>query len=322
MLNERIVERSIKIKWTVLVPYVMLLLLTVIMAIINPGTLSIEHLANKSDAAFSLILAAVGQTFVLLTGGFDLSIGGVICVTNSLLAAHMGNSPGGILLFTFISIFIGLGVGTFNGFVIEKTKIQPFIVTLATQFICSGSALLILKIDGGEVPDSFIHAFMFRVGGIPFSLIMIAALILLWLYAKRTAFGLSLYSVGSNEKAAHLNGISIMKVKVMAYGLSGLFAAFAGIYRTAQVASGSPTAGIPFVMTSIAAAVIGGTSISGGVGGVIGSVVGVFIIRSITDLLVFMKVSSYWTSLVQGLLLLVAVAITSYAKLHGKGERE
>jgi Ribose/xylose/arabinose/galactoside ABC-type transport systems, permease components len=300
----------------------MLILLVVIIAATNPSTVSVSYLANKSDAAFSLILAAVGQTFVLLTGGFDLSVGGVICITNSLLAVNMGDSPESILVFTFLSIAIGLGVGIFNGYIVEKTKIQPFIVTLATQSICSGIALLILKVDGGIVADGFVNFFMFRIGGIPFSLIMIAVMILLWVYVKGTRFGMALYAVGSNEKAAHLNGISVMQTKILAYGLSGLFAALAGIYRTAQVASGSPTAGLSFVMPSIAAAVIGGTSISGGVGGIVGSIVGVFIIRNITDLLVFMKVSSYWTSLVQGVLLLVAVAITSYAKLHAKGEKE
>jgi ribose transport system permease protein len=126
--------------------------------------------------------------------------------------------------------------------------------------------------------------------------------------------------VGSNEKAAHLNGINVFRTKILAYGLSGLFAALAGIYRTAHVASGSPTAGASFVMTSIAAAVIGGTAITGGIGGVVGGIVGAYILRGITDLLVFLRVSSYWTSLVQGVLLVVAVALTSYAKLRRSSE--
>ncbi|MEX1307396.1 MAG: ABC transporter permease [Eubacteriales bacterium] len=290
--------------------------------IIHPGTMSLEWLANKSDSALSLILVAIGQTFVLITGGFDLSVGGIICVTNSLLAAHMGESAGGILLFTFLAMLIGAGVGAFNGFVVEKAKIQPFIVTFASQLILYGVALLILKIDGGIVAPGFINVLLFRLWNIPVSMIIIVVLVALWLYVKRTKIGMAMYAIGSNEKAAHLNGISVLKTKMIAYGASGFFAALAGIFRTAQVASGSPTAGINFVMPSIAAAVIGGTSISGGEGGILGSIIGVFIIRGITDLLVFMKVSSYWTSLVQGLLLLLAVAITSYAKLHKKGDLE
>lgn len=309
-------------KWTVFVPYIMLSLIMIMTAAIHPGTMSLEWLANKSDSALSLILVAIGQTFVLITGGFDLSVGGIICVTNSLLAANMGDTTGSILLFTFIAMLIGIGVGMLNGFIVEKAKIQPFIVTFASQLVLYGVALLILDIDGGIVAPGFIKVLLFRIGNIPFSMIAIVVLVLIWLYVKRTKIGMAMYAIGSNEKAAHLNGISVLKTKIIAYGASGFFAALAGIFRTAQVASGSPTAGINFVMPSIAAAVIGGTSISGGEGGILGSIIGVFIIRGITDLLVFMKVSSYWTSLVQGMLLLLAVAITSYVKLHKKGDLE
>jgi ribose transport system permease protein len=302
-----------------LVPYIIFLLITLIMAVIHPGTLGMRWMANKSDAAFSLVLVSVGQTFPLITGGFDLSVGGIICVTNSILAVYMGDSAAGIILWTVICVLIGAGIGVFNGFVIAKTNIQPFIVTLATQSACLGTALLILKIDGGRVAGSFISVLLFRIAGFPVSIFLIALIVIWWLYVKHTKCGMALYAIGSDEKAAHLNGISLLKTKVLAYGISGSFAALAGIFRTAHVASGSPTAGASFVMTSISAAVIGGTAITGGSGGVIGSIVGAFIIRSITDLLVFMRVSSYWTLLVQGLLLVFAVALTSYAKLRRKG---
>jgi ribose transport system permease protein len=311
---------QVKKNWIILVPYLVLIILTVIMAVINPRTLSGRFLANKSDAAFSLILVAIGQTFVLLSGGFDLSVGGVICVTNSLLAVNMGTHPASLLSWTFICMLIGAGIGVFNGVVIVKTKMQPFIATLATQSVCFGAALLILKVDGGDVSRDFIGVVMRRFAGVPLSAILTVVLILLWLYVKRTPFGLSLYAVGSNEKAAHLNSINVFRTKIIAYGLSGLFAALAGIYRTAHVASGSPTAGAAFVMTSIAGAVIGGTAIGGGIGGIAGTVIGAYILRGITDLLVFLRVSSYWTSLVQGVLLVVAVALTSYVKLRRSNE--
>lgn len=286
------------------------------MAVINPRTLSLRFIANKSDAIFSLLLVSIGQTFVLISGGFDLSVGGVICVTNSLLALKMGEAAGGILLWSFICIVIGAGIGVFNGFVIEKAKMQPFIVTLATQSACYGTALLILRVDGGRVPPAFIGVLMYRFGGIPLTMFLMVLLIVLWLYFKRTPLGLSLYAIGSNEKAAHLNSINVIKTKMIAYGLSGLFAAFAGIYRTAHMVSGSPTAGASFVMTSIVAAVIGGTAITGGIGGVVGTIAGAYVLRNITDMLVFLRVPASWTSLAQGVLLVVAVALTSYAKLR------
>lgn len=306
--------------WILLIPYMIFIIITAVIACLDPGTLGLGWMANKSDAAFSLILVSIGQTFVLLIGGFDLSVGGVICVTNCLSAVYMGDSVSGMLLWSAVSILFGIAVGVFNGFIIGKTNMQPFIVTLATQMVCYGIALMILKVDGGNVSENFTNLFLVRFGEIPLTLILIVILILLWLYVKRTDFGISIYAVGSNEKAARLNGVSILRTKIFVYGLSGFFAALAGLFRTAQVASGSPTAGADFVMTSISAAVIGGTSLLGGSGGLIGTIVGAFVIKGIADLLVFLNVSSYWSSLVQGVLLILAVAVSSIGALHKKGD--
>lgn len=308
----------LKDNWISLIPYAMLLLMVVVMGILNPSTLSLRWAANKSDAALSLILVAVGQTFVLLTGGFDLSVGGVICVTNCLAASRMQDSLGSMLAWAGVCLAIGCAIGMFNGFIVEKTKLQPFIVTLATQSVCYGAALLIMKVDGGNVPLSYVNGLLHRIGPFPLSLFAIIVLIFLWMYFKRTKWGLNIYAVGSSEKAAHLNGISVLKTKVLAYGLSGAFAALAGLFRTAHVASGSPTAGADFVMISISAAVIGGTALTGGSGGIVGTIVGALVLRTISDLLVFMGVSSYWSSLVQGVLLILAVAASAYGTLLKK----
>lgn len=305
----------LKENWIALIPYVMFVIMFAVMGVLNSSTLTLRYIANKMDAAFSLILCAAGQTLVLLTGGFDLSVGGVICITNSLSASRMQDNPGSMLLWALACLLIGLGIGVFNGYVIEKTKLQPFIVTLAVQYICYGAALLILKVDGGLVPASYINGLLHRFGPIPLSMILTAVLILAWLFFKNTKPGFSIYAVGSNENAARLNGISILRTKMLAYGLSGAFAALAGLFRTAQVASGSPTAGADFVMISISSAVIGGTALTGGSGGMIGTVVGALVLRTISDLLVFMKVSSYWSSLVQGVLLILAVAASAYGSM-------
>ncbi|MCI8591959.1 MAG: ABC transporter permease [Lachnospiraceae bacterium] len=305
----------LKENWIALIPYVMFVIMFAVMGVLNSSTLTLRYIANKMDAAFSLILCAAGQTLVLLTGGFDLSVGGVICMTNSLSASRMQDNLGSMLLWALICLMIGLGIGIFNGYVIEKTKLQPFIVTLAVQYICYGAALLILKVDGGLVPASYISGLLHRFGPIPLSMILTVVLILAWLFFKNTKPGFSIYAVGSNENAARLNGISILRTKMLAYGLSGAFAALAGLFRTAQVASGSPTAGADFVMISISSAVIGGTALTGGSGGMIGTVVGALVLRTISDLLVFMKVSSYWSSLVQGVLLILAVAASAYGSM-------
>ena len=308
-------KKFIKENWIAMIPYVMFVIMIIVMGALNSNTLSIRYIANKSDAALSLILVAAGQTLVLLTGGFDLSVGGVICITNCLAASRMQNSVGSMLIWAVICLAVGVGIGALNGFVIEKTKMQPFIVTLATQYVCYGIALLIMKVDGGNVPAAYISTLLHRLGPLPLSMFIIAALALVWMFFKNTKKGFSIYAIGSNESAARLNGISIMKTKILAYGLSGAFAALAGLFRTAQVASGSPTAGADFVMISISAAVIGGTALSGGSGGMIGTIVGALVLRTIGDLLVFMKVSSYWSSLVQGVLLILAVAASAYGTM-------
>lgn len=319
-MSERIdLAQALKRNWTALVPYIVFIALTAIMVSVQPGTLGFGYMATKMDAAITLVLVTAGQTIVLVSGGFDLSVGGVVCVTNSLVAVNMQDSPESILGWALISLLIGAGIGFFNGFVVARTRMQPFIVTLVTLSVCQGWALLILRVDGGSVPGAVASFFMHRVGGIlPVSFFAIVLLIAWWLFFKRTPTGLALYMVGCNPNAARLNGISLTKMYILAYTVSGLFAAFAGIYRTALVASGSPTAGTAFTMLSICAAVIGGTAISGGAGGIVGGVFGALIMRGITEILVFLHVSSYLTLLVQGLLLILAVTITSYAQLRKK----
>lgn len=318
MKKKKTIKQFLTNNWVSMICYVMLILIVIIMGLLNKNTLNASFLANKCDSSFSLVLVAIGQTFVLLTGGFDLSVGGILCITNCLAAAHMGDSIESILLWSFLSVLIGVGIGCFNGYAIEKTKLQPFIVTLATQSVCMGTALLIMKVDGGDVPKTYIKALLSRSGVVPLSGILLIAILLIWVYFKRTKTCMNIYAIGSNKKAANLNGIHILKTTVIAYAISGGFAALAGLFRTAAVASGSPTAGGDFVMASISAAVIGGTALSGGVGGIVGTVVGAFVLRYISDLLVFMKVSSYWSSLVQGFLLILAVALSAYGTLLRK----
>lgn len=310
------IKKNLYNNWISLIPYIIFIALFVLIGILNPSTFSMRWIANKSDAALTLILVAVGQTFVLLTGGFDLSVGGVICITNCISALYLGETAVSMIICCMLCLFIGLVIGFINGIAVVKTGIQPFIVTLATQSICYGTALLILKIDGGKVPSVYMDFFLHRFGVLPVSFIIIALIILGWFYIKHSSYGQAIYAVGSSENAARLVGIKVSRVKVSVYIISGILAAFAGLFRTAQASSGSPTAGADFVMVSISAAVIGGTALSGGSGGIIGSIVGALILRSITDLLVFLKVSSYWTSLVQGVLLIIAVAWSAYGSLR------
>jgi len=304
-----------KLKWGNLIPYVVLIAIIITIGFLQPNTVNLEWLGIKTDSILPLALATVGQTLVMLTGGIDLSIGGIICLTNSLEAIKMTNNPINIIIFTIGMLLLGMILGAINGLIIVKIRLQPFIATLITWSIYGGLALWVLPTDRGNVPKSFINVLLARPGGIPVSLIIILGLIGGWLYLQRVPFGKHILALGSNEKSAYLSGINVNRVKIMVYAISGLFAACAGVYRTAQVASGSPTAGNGFILVTVAAVVIGGTSLAGGKGSIIGSIIGACILKFIGDLLVFSGVSSYWVALFQGLSLIIIIAIVSVSEI-------
>ncbi len=308
------------VSWIALIPYSVLIALYAVMIGLQPKLLNLSWLGLKTNDALALILVSIAQTIVMLQGGIDLSVGGIICVTNSIAALYMRDSTASILFMSFLMLALGCAIGFLNGLAISKTRLQPFIVTLASWSVWGGVAIWILPIDGGTPPKAFVSSLTARPGGIAVSLIAILAFILWWLYFRQTRFGVAIYAVGSSEKAAHLNGINVDRTKIKVYALSGLLSAAAGLYRTAQVASGSPLAGNSFIMTSIVAAVIGGTSLAGGRGGVVGSIVGALILKLITDVLVFVGVSTYWSTLCQGLLLILAVIASSLGSMTRRKE--
>jgi ribose transport system permease protein len=312
----------LKLNWISLIPYLILLFLIIIMGITQPKSLGLYWLGIKTDGTLALILATIGQSFVIFSGGIDLSVGGVVCITNSLAAIKMSDNIWSIVFVSIAILALGAILGAFNGLLVVKVRVQPIIATLITWYIYSGIALIIIPTDEGDkIPKIFIKSLLSRIAGIPVSLIILIILILLWVYIKRTRFAISVFAVGSNENAAYFNGVNISKIKVLVYSLSGFFAACAGLFRTAQVASGSPTAGNNFNLLSIAAVVIGGASLKGGKGNIIGSIAGAFILKIIGDLLIFIGISSYWVSFFQGILLIIIIGIFSVSSML-KSRRE
>ena len=294
-----------------IIPYFVLAILVILIAILQPSALSGSWLANKIDGTMVLIFASMGQSLVMLMYGTDLSIAGIICLTNSLSALIMPNTFLGITGTVLLMCLIGVLAGALNGFIVVKCRLQAFIVTLATWSIFGGFALWILPVDGGKPAEGYVNFVMQRFGGIPLTVIFIVLLILMWAWLRRTRFGISLFAIGRNATSAYNSGINVNWVKIRVYALSGLFAALAGTYRTAYVNSGSPTAGDGYVLLTCCASVLGGINVSGGRGSLYGTIVGAFVLQLLADLLVFAGLSSYWTSLIQGALLITVVAINS-----------
>ena len=301
-----------------IIPYLMLAIVLALIGIFRPGIFSGSWLANKIDGTLVLILASMGQALVMLMWGTDLSIAGIICLTNSLSAIMMPNTVPGILGTVALMCIFGIVAGLINGLIIVKFNLQAFIVTLATWKIYDGFALWALPVDGGNTAEKYVSFMMQRIGGVPLSAVVIVLLVVMWAWLRRTRFGISLFAIGKNPTSAYCSGINVNWVKIRVYAFSGLFAALAGTYRTAYVNSGSPTAGDSYVLLTCCAAVLGGVNAATGRGSLVGTIIGAFVLQLLSDLLTFVGLSSYWTSLIQGALLIVVVGVTSVINIIRK----
>ncbi len=275
-----------------------------------------------ANQGMTLAIASLGQTLVILTGGVDLSVGPLIALTNSVAASLMSDDPVRVALVVLLVLIVGMACGALNGILIAYGRLQPIVVTLATSSIYTGCALFVRPRPGGYVPEWFTDALTTSVAGIPSALILLAVLVALWLAFRRTRLGVSLYAIGSSEGAAFMSGISPARAKVAAYTLAGLSSAVAGLFFTAQTATGSALSGNVFTLNSVAAVVLGGTSLAGGRGGYIGTIAGAYVISVIVSVLFFLQVSPFYQSMFQGGILLLAVAIGSLQLLRVKNRLE
>ena len=211
-------------------------------------------------------------------------------------------------------VLLGAFVGLANGVLITVLKLQPFLVTLATWSILSGAALLILPTDGGNLPSKWMAFGTANWFGLSSSVWLLIVLLVFWLWFRRTRLGIAIRATGSNERSAFLSGVSPLFVNVATYALSGLFAALAALYLTTQTGSGLPTIGKDYILPSVAAAVIGGISLFGGRGGLLGTIIGAYILTIIGNLVFVLSISSYWQPIVSGVILLASVLASSIAE--------
>ena len=276
-----------------------------------------------ANQGMTLAIAALGQTIVILTGGVDLSVGPVIALTNSIAATLMTDNPAQVMLVVLLVLAVGMLCGLINGLAVAYGRLQPIVVTLATSSIYTGCALFIRPRPGGFVPEWFTNALTTSIGGaVPSALILLALLVGLWLLFRRLRLGVSIYAIGSSEGSAFMSGISLTRAKVAAYTLAGLASATAGLFFTAQTATGSALSGSVFTLNSVAAVVLGGTSLAGGRGGYIGTIAGAYVISVIVSVLFFLQVSPFYQSMFQGGILLLAVALGSLRVLRVKNRLE
>lgn len=254
-------------------------------------------------------ILSVGMTFVIVSGGIDLSVGSIIALV-CVITANMVNDHG-IIPAILVALLVGALVGLINGVGIAYGKLQPFIMTLGTMYMASGAASIYTNGTPISIKGNFSkigNSMLFNTIPLP-AIYFIVILIAAYLVMRNTRFGRHVYSIGSNKEATRLAGVDVKKVTLSVYILSGVLAAVTGIIFAAQMASGSPVAGEGYEMNAITAAVVGGTSMSGGKGNLLGTFLGAVIMGILSNIMNLCGVSSYWQTVLTGLILVVAILV-------------
>ena len=306
---------------TTVMPYLYCVVLAVAIYILDsPLLVGAGSLDIRATALLPLALVAFGQTLAVFTRGTDLSVGGVLSVATALLASHF-TGTGAMLVLELLGVLaVAALAGAVNGFIVARSALQPFIVTLSTWSILGGVAILLLPQEGGAVSPQLTGWVTGTLVGVPKSVLAVGLLVVLWFWLRWSRFILDLKAIGSDERRAELMGVRIVRRKVETYMASSVFAALAGIWLAGQSGGGSPIIGNEYILTSVAAVVIGGTSIFGGTGSVAASIAGALALEMIPDLIFALHISSFWTGFVQGVLLIVAVTFSSLV-LHLRRSR-
>ena len=293
-------------------PLLALLLIVAIITVINPSFMTSTNILNVLRQVSISALIAFGMTFVILTGGIDLSVGSTLALTGAVAATMLASGMDPILTI-LAALLLGAILGAINGVIIAKGKVAPFIATLATMTIYRG--LTLVYTEGRPVSglgDSISFQMMGKgyFLGIPVPVVtMILAFLALWFILHKTTFGRRIYAVGGNEGASRLSGINTDRVKIMVYSLTGMLASLSAIILTSRLNSAQPTAGTSYELDAIAAVVLGGTSLTGGKGWIFGTLVGALIIGVLNNGLNLIGVSSFFQQVVKGVVILIAVLI-------------
>lgn len=303
-------------KWEASGVLIALVALCLALAALAPSFLSQYNLSVVARQASFVGLVALGQTLVLLLGGIDLSVGavaGLSAIIGSLMLTQTGIHP--YLVLPLTALF-GMFLGSINGFFVAILRLNPFIVTLASWEIFAGMTLVITRgvpiRPLGETFRVFGQGSMFGVP-VPVVIFLMAGAILTFVLA-RTRFGRNIYAIGGNRDAAELVGIRTARVEFMVFGLAGLFAALAGILYASRMDSGQPSVGEGWLMGAITAAIIGGTSLKGGQGTVVGTVFGALLMAFLANGIVLMNVSGYWERIIVGGVVLVAILVDLFRR--------
>ncbi|WP_300303483.1 ABC transporter permease [Ferrovibrio sp.] len=322
----------------------LLVVLCLVYNILHPRGFSSAVAIQNSNEAVAIVFVAMAQTLPVLLGGLDLSVGAVMTLTNCIASELLHGSPAQILLGVVVTLLSGTAFGLMNGIIVVYGRIQPIIATLATGAIAIGLALLVRPKPGGDVDEDlswaltnsvadFAETYGIADGGqawwlspfadipVPVILVIVVAA-LVWIPFRRSVTGRTVYAIGSAEGSAYMSGLPINRAKIAAFTLGGFLAACGGLYLAIQTSSGNADiqqAGA-YTLNSIAAVVLGGTSLLGGSGGAIGSLVGALILRVISFYFRILDIDPLLQPLIEGVVLLTAVSFGAFRTLRVKNK--
>ena len=291
-------------------PIITLAVLVIIGALLSDSFLTLNNILNMLQYSTELGLIALGMTFVILTGGIDLSVGSIVSITAVMTASFQSI---GVIPILFLAVILGAFIGLLNGLIITKTKIEPFMATLAMMIIVKAASLWYT--NGGPVLAGVAEEYRSLSGralGIPLPIIyLIIAFIIGYIILNRTPFGRHVLAVGGGEETAKLFGVKVDRVKVFVYMLSGVLSALAGALITARIGMGEPRSGFEYEFFAIAMVIIGGTALMGGRGTIGGTFIGVIIFAVILNLMNLLNISTHIQPIIQGVVIISAALIIS-----------
>ena len=295
-------------------PVLVLLVLLIAMSLLRDRFLTWSNIISVLRQTSINAVIATGMTFAILIGGIDLSVGSVLAISGAI-AATLVASGMNIFLVILIALLIGLTIGLLNGLLISKGRLQPFIATLGTMTLLRGLTLVYtqgrpISIFGSDTSTIFSKIGTGYFLKIPIPVyIMLLVFFIAWYTLNHLKIGRYTYALGSNEEATMYSGIKTDNIKLFVYAVSGVLAAIAGIIVTARLGSAQPTAGAGYELDAIAAVVIGGTSMAGGIGTIFGTAIGALIIGILNNALNMLQVSSYYQDVAKGIVILIAVLL-------------
>ncbi|MBP1992132.1 ABC transporter permease [Paenibacillus eucommiae] len=290
--------------------FLILIVVCTIFTLLTPNFLTTSNMINIFRQASVIGIIAVGQSLVILTAGIDLSVGSIVGFSGAISAGVMLNT-GNVYLGIAAGLGAGLVIGLFNGILIAKLKLTPFIVTLASMTLISGLTLIYTK-GNPIIVKNTVYKFIGQgyVGPIPFPIILLLVVYGIFFFIlRKTIHGQYIYSIGGNEKATMLAGVNVDLHKIIVYATSGLLSGLAAIILSARLSAATPVAGTGYELDAIAAVILGGTSLFGGKGGVVGTLVGVLLLGVLTTGMNLVNISPFYQNVAKGIIVLVAVII-------------